>query len=104
MAKTLESNRSNETRSTQRYGVDIYLRENPLESNDLGYLEKILQICEGFNYFNVVHHAIGFGNPRAMPSVTDEDQIGKRLEGGITIRARYSVSDIREHYEKLSKL
>lgn len=89
--------------STQRYGESIYLPQNPLKTTDLNYLEKILEVCEGFNFLNVYQHAIG-GPAMAMPSITDEDPINKALEGGITIRKRYSIENIVSRYKILSNL
>ena len=89
---------SSAVKSTQKYGRDIYLPENPLKSADLNYLEKILLACDGFNYLNAVHHA-GLGGVTGMPSVT-EDPINEHLPGGIIIRRHYLVSDILEHYKR----
>lgn len=90
--------------STQNYGKRMPLPNNPLKSDDLGYLEKILEACEGFKYLNVLHPSCSWGKPFGRPSLTDQDSMGTYLPGESVIRARYSVADIKDRYETLSKL
>lgn len=105
MAKTQVEETGKLTNSPkQKYGARFPLPSNPLESNDLGYLEKIINACEGFEFLNVIHHAHGYGGSIGMPSLTDADHMGKYLTGGKMIVARYSVEEIKTRYETLSKL
>ena len=78
----------------------IVLTEDPLTTRNKGYLEHILRMMGNHIYLNAIQ-VNSIGGNFGVPSNSNDEPIGKYLPGGVIIRARYSISDLRSRYAQL---
>ncbi len=80
----------------------ITLTEDPLTSDNLAFLEKILRIAEGYNFIEAVQmppNSINVG----IPTNSDAAPLNQPLIGGRIVRQRYLVEDIRRRYQEVRR-
>jgi len=78
----------------------IVLVESPLTSTNINYLDEILRKADGYLYLNAVQQG-SLGGNYGIPGDSADKPLNTYLPGGIIIRARYTITDIRERYNKL---
>ncbi len=76
----------------------VNLIEDPLETRDVAYLEKILNAAKGFSYLDAVHEPPMYRSV-GIPDNTKRDQVNVKLPGGDILRFQYAIADIRAHYD-----
>jgi len=78
----------------------IILTEDPLTTEDINLLEEILSKVNGRQYLNAVQFG-SLGGNYGIPSDSDKEPLNEYLPGGVVIRMRYNINEIRERYNKL---
>ena len=78
----------------------MILTEDPLTTRDRVLLEKVLSFAKDAPYLEAVQYA-SLGGNFVFRAYNEQDPINEYLPGGIIIRARYKVNDIRDHYENI---
>lgn len=80
----------------------ITLVDDPLETNNVLFLEDILRLADGYKFIEAVQMPPYWSNI-GVPTNSNSNPLNQSLIGGKIVRQRYSVSDIRDHYYKLTR-
>ena len=89
----------NEKNKTNKKGR-IVLIDDPLMTKDINLLEEILSKTNGKQYLNAVQFG-SLGGNYGIFSDSNKEPLNEYLPGGIVIRKRYDVNEIRKRYNKL---
>ncbi len=90
------------TNALEKEARTIILTDDPLRTGNIVFLEKILEVADGYKFIEAVQTPPYWRNI-GVPTNSDERLLNEQLPGGKIVRQRYLISDIRKHYEILTR-